>query len=213
MWQFIRDKYERRLFAPRDTLDPAAEYLEKKKNGEEIPEPKSEKIAEEPPKIEPVKSEPKVAPELLDFDFGTNPKENPKEKAQADLFAAFEKDFSKTATKPSSAIQPKLIPTMPKTAQNNAKPNVFMTNNQPFVPNKYAALDFVQGPIISNNVYNIYNNVSMNISAGPGFNMPQPNRVNQPPIQQFVQFQPTYSIPPKSDSNDKAFKDILPSDF
>ena len=192
----------KKLYAPKGNIDPAAEFRQKKENGELEPvaESQPEPVAEEPA------PQPKeIAPELLDLEFGSG-NNVAKEKANADLLAMFGSDTKFTS--PAAVTTNTTVPPV----KEKPKPAAVVPKQVPIVqPNKYAVFDFVQGPTISNNVYNIYNNVNMNISAAPSFGYGQ----NSTAMPHIVQFQPTYqpAPPAKTYSDDKAFKDILPKDF
>ncbi len=208
--QFIRDKYVKRLYAPKDTLDPAAEYLEKRKNGIVVEPTPAAEVPE--PEVAPPAQPKEIAPELLDLDFGAGKGAAGEAKGKSDLFSVFGDGFgsgTKTAAaEPTTKPAPAATPVKPGVAPPAVMQKTVPQPRPMIQPNKYAALDFVPGPMYSTNVYNIYNNVNMNISAGSGFGYGA-----QPPV--GIQFQPTYSMPaiPKSDANDKAFKDVLPKDF
>lgn len=187
----------KKLYVPKNALDPVAEFFQ----GES-----EDNYEEEDEVTKPVA--PAVMPQgLLDFDLNEAnkhveelvPKPAPivshitiskkdeveKKKPSEDLLAMFEEDSKKSklpATKGAAVIYT--------------------------APNKYAALEFVQGTTVANNVYNIYNTYNMNISTGPNINYRYPQAKKEVTYQYA---QPKSSMIPKTEDN--KFKDILPDDF
>lgn len=190
----------KRLYAPKNALDPVTEFFQ----GE------SDEVEQGEADVKPT-APIKMPTGLLDIDLIGNNNEDVEEiilrpapvvsrvaisttnetekKPNEDLLAMFEEDTKKTTT----TMKPK-------------------TNY--VVPNKYAALDFVQGPVVGNNVYNIYNTYNMNINTGTSINYRYPTNVSNKPKKevtyQYVQPKPS---PMTSNTQDNVFKDILPDDF
>lgn len=113
-----------------------------------------------------------------------------KKKPSEDLLATFEEDSKKNKT-PATSIKG-------------------MSSNY-VVPNKYAALDFLQAPTVASNVYNIYNTYNMNISTGPNINYRYPPK-NMPKKEVTYQYA-QYNSNTMAKTEDNRFKDILPDDF
>lgn len=170
LYRFIKDKYVKRLYAPKNALDPVTEFFQ----GE------SDEIEQGEAEVKPTASM-KMPTGLLDIDLiGSNDehveeiilkpaptsshvtvstRNEAEKKPNEDLLAMLEEDTKNTTT-----------------TITTKKP---VTNY--VAPNKYAALDFVQGPVIGSNVYNIYNTYNMNISTGPSINYRYPANINNKP--------------------------------
>lgn len=204
LYKFIKDKYVKRLYVPKNALDPVADFFQ---SG-------SDEVEESGVDSEPVA--PAVIPSgLLDFDLdGTNnahmetsatqpvpinqhititvKAEGEKARPNEDLLAMFEEDTKKDTQKEAAAF------------------NVQAKQTNYMVPNKYAALDYVQPSAVNNNVYNIYNTYNMNINTGPNINYRHPPNVQAKPRKE-VTYQYVKPALPKPEDN--AFKNILPDDF
>ncbi len=135
-------------------------------------------------------------PNLLDMDFlGLTPGDKPTKGGPADLLSIF-------SEKPSGTLE------VHHKSEEVKKPAIATTVQPRTVieKGKYAALDLVgTGPVISNNVYNIYNNVNMNITAGnlaTGFSSGAYMYGQQP--------EQMHAYLPRSDEK---FKEVLPKDF
>lgn len=219
MWKFINDKYVKKIYAPKNVADPATEFLEGGNEKEEKEEEKDEEKEEEEPVEEPQQTaQPKaglldfdlegdnkaeLAPDLkadsTDFDFSFKGPEKtiPKTQPKSDLLSIFDDEPKKASA-----------PVISKPQDNFGYKNPISVP-RPMIGNKYAALDFVQAPIINNNVYNIYNNYNMNISSGSTFSA-KPNANGAPIPYQFNKPKPRPYPEQKSES---LFKDVLPDDF
>jgi len=191
----------KRSYAPKNALDPVAEFFQSESEGnyEEEDKPKVAKA------VTPV-----VIPKgLLELDFNGHveellPKSTPvvshstistkdeveKKKLSEDFLAMFEEDSKKNKTSATS---------------------VKGTSTSYMAPNKYAALDFVQAPAVANNVYNIYNTYNMNISTGPNINYRYPP--NNMPKKEVTYQCAQYNSNTMPKTEDNKFKDILPDDF
>eukprot|EP00826_Nyctotherus_ovalis_P011450 TRINITY_DN12984_c0_g1_i6.p2 TRINITY_DN12984_c0_g1~~TRINITY_DN12984_c0_g1_i6.p2 ORF type:complete len:162 (+),score=27.72 TRINITY_DN12984_c0_g1_i6:660-1145(+) len=118
--------------------------------------------------------------------------EKEKVKPNEDLLAMFEEDTKKDSKKEAAVFS------------MQAKQANYI------VPNKYAALDYIQPPNVNNNVYNIYNTYNMNINTGPNISYRHPPNVQNKPRKE-VTYQYVKPTLPKPEDN--AFKNILPDDF